>query len=53
MNAELQRRRLQVPFVAHDLLAELDGKPLSFSDELQVGVTVEEDVRPRASGTGT
>ena len=35
MNAELQRRGLQVPFVAHDLLAELDGKPLSLSDELQ------------------
>ena len=35
LRAELQRRQVRVPFVAHDLLAELDERPLPLSQDLQ------------------
>ena len=35
LRAELDRRRLHVPMIAHDLLAELDGTPLPLTERLQ------------------
>jgi hypothetical protein len=30
LQQELRRRKLSVPFLAHDLIAEIQGKPISF-----------------------
>ena len=35
---ELERRRLRIPIVAHDLLAELEEKPLHLGDTLQAAL---------------